>query len=197
MTNPDMTNPDMTNLRYPIGKFEHDGPVSGEDLEHWLGQLEALPEQLGQLEALPEQLRDAVTGLTAEQLETPYRPSGWTLRQVVHHVPDSHLNSYLRFKWALTEDEPLIKPYDEARWAELVDYRVVPIETNLDFLALLHAKWVALLRALPREQLARRFVHPVLGPVELAWNVGLYAWHGRHHLAHVADTVQREGLSSR
>ena len=178
-----MTNLGMTSLSYPIGKFEHDGPVSDEDLERWLGQLETLPELM----------RAAVTGLTDAQLGTPYRPGGWTLRQVVHHVPDSHLNSYLRFKWALTEDEPTIKPYDEARWAELVDYRTVPVKTSLDFLALLHAKWVALLRALPREALARRFVHPVSGPTELARNVGLYAWHGRHHLTHITNTVQREG----
>ena len=148
---------------------------------------------MSQIEVLPEQMRRAVTGLTEEQLDTPYRPGGWTLRQVIHHVPDSHLNSYIRFKWALTEEEPVIKTYDEARWAELADYRVGAVETSLSFLELLHAKWITLLRSLSHEQLSRRFVHPVSGPFELAWNVGHYAWHGRHHLAHVTGTVLREG----
>lgn len=173
----------MTDLRYPIGKFEHDGPVTDDDLARWIDQIEALPKQM----------RRAVTDLTDEQLDTHYRPGGWTLRQVVHHVPDSHLNSYVRFKWALTEDEPTIKTYDEQRWAELTDYQIVPVETSLDFLALLHAKWGVLLRSLSREQLARQFVHPVTGPVELAWSVGHYAWHGQHHLAHITSTIEREG----
>ncbi len=173
----------MTDLRYPIGKFGHDGPVSGADLALWIGQIELLPEQM----------RPALSGLTEEQLDTPYRPGGWTLRQVAHHVPDSHLNCYIRFKWALTEEEPVIKPYDEQRWAELADYRVLPVEMSLDFLALLHARWVTLLRSLSREQLSRRFVHPASGATELAWNVGSYAWHGRHHLAHITTTIGREG----
>ena len=173
----------MHDLRYPIGPFEHDGPVSGTDLDRWIGQIEALPEQM----------RRAVSGLTEDHLDTPYRPGGWTLRQVVHHVPDSHLNSYVRFKWALTEDEPTIKAYDEVAWAELPDVQRVPVETSLDFLALLHAKWVVLLRSLSRDQLARRFVHPVSGPVDLATTVGSYAWHGRHHLANITRTAEREG----
>jgi hypothetical protein len=173
----------MQDLRYPIGRFEHQGPVDGATLAAWIGQIEALPGQL----------RDAVSRLTDEQLDTPYRPGGWTIRQVVHHVPDSHLNGYVRCKWALTEDQPLIKTYDEARWAELADYRTVPVETSLRFLAAIHEKWVALLRVLTREQLSRRFVHPDWGTVELAWNVGNYAWHGRHHLAHVTTTVERNG----
>ncbi len=177
--------PDPTAIdpRYPIGQFKHEGPVTDEDLERWIRQIEALPGQM----------RQAVTGLTDEQLDTPYRPGGWTLRQVVHHVPDSHLNCYIRFKWALTEPEPTIKPYEEQLWAELADYRVVPIATSLDFLELLHIKWVFLLRALSREQLSRRFVHPESGSNELAWHVGSYAWHGRHHLAHITSTVERQG----
>lgn len=173
----------MKDLRYPIGEHKHEGPVTDEDIARWIGQIEALPEQM----------RQAVAALTDEQLDTPYRPGGWTLRQVVHHVPDSHLNCYIRFKWALTEDEPLIKAYDEQRWAELVDYRVLPIEMSLDFLALLHGKWVILLRSLSREQLARRFVHPDSGPIDLASALGSYAWHGRHHLAHINSTIEREG----
>lgn len=173
----------MPNLRYPIGRFAHDGPVTDADLARWIEQLAVLPDQM----------REAVGGLTEAQLDTRYRPGGWTLRQVVHHVPDSHLNSYVRFKWALTEDEPTIKPYDEQGWAELGDYRTVPVATSLDFLALLHARWVALLRTLTREQWARRFVHPVSGPADLARTVGSYAWHGQHHLAHITATVEREG----
>lgn len=173
----------MTDLRYPIGRFDHEGPVTDDDLARWIDQIEALPGRL----------RRAVDGLTDAQLDTSYRPGGWTLRQVVHHVPDSHLNSYVRFKWALTEDEPLIKAYDEAGWAELADYRTVPVATSLDFLALLHAKWVALLRSLAREQLGRRFVHPVSGPTALDRAIGLYAWHGQHHLAHVTTTAERNG----
>lgn len=173
----------MHDLRYPIGPFRHDGPVTDADLARWIDEIEALPAAM----------RRAVAGLTEAQLETPYRPGGWTLRQVVHHVPDSHLNSYLRFKWALTEEEPVIKTYDEQRWAELADYRIVPVAMSLDFLALLHARWVLLLRALSPEQLARRFVHPASGPAPLAWHVGSYAWHGRHHLAHITRTREREG----
>ena len=174
----------MSDLRYPIGRFEHEGPVTDADLEEWLGQIEELPAQM----------RGAVAGLDDEQLDTRYRPGGWTLRQVVHHVPDSHVNAYVRFKWTLTEDEPVIKAYHEDRWAELADTQVVPVETSLDFLTSLHAKWVALMRSLTREELGRRFRHPETGKlVELAWMVGLYAWHGRHHLAHIQTTVSREG----
>ena len=155
------------------------------DLDRWLAQIEALPREL----------RDAVAGLSDEQLDTPYRPGGWTLRQVVHHVPDSHLNSYVRFKWALTEDEPAIKTYDEARWADLADYRDLPIEASLEFLELLHRKWVVLLRSLTPEQWSRRFVHPEWGRIDLATTAGTYAWHGRHHLAHITTTAERFGWS--
>lgn len=170
-------------LRYPIGQFEHEGPVSDQDLERWIAQIEALPAQM----------RQAVAGLSDEQLDTPYRPGGWTLRQVAHHVPDSHLHCYIRFKWALTEDEPLIKAYDEALVAELADSRTAPIAPALDLLSALHVKWVALLRSLTRRQLSRRFVHPVSGPSELARTVGSYAFHGRHHLAHLTTTIDRHG----
>ena len=173
----------MTDLRYPIGQYGHEGPVHDEDLARWIEQIEALPEQM----------RRTVDRLTDAQLDTPYRPGGWTIRQVVHHVPDSHLNCYVRFKWALTEDEPLIKAYHEERWAELADYRSAPVDLSLDFLALVHSKWLTLLRSLSRDQLSRRFRHPDLGSVELAWSVGNYAWHGRHHLAHITTTIARQG----
>ena len=172
-------------LRYPIGRFEPPDPITGADVARWIDEIEALPDEM----------RRAVAGLTDEQLDPPYRPGGWTLRQVVHHVPDSHLNSYVRFKWALTEDEPTIKTYEEARWAELADYRTVPISISLDFLTLLHRKWSALLRALTPEQWSRRFVHPEWGKIDLATTAGQYAWHGRHHLAHITTTVARHGWS--
>ena len=170
-------------LRYPIGRFEHQGPVTEAEVERWIQEIERLPENL----------RGAVAGLDDEQLETTYRPGGWTLRQVVHHVLDSHLNSYVRFKWTLTEEEPEIKTYFEERWAELPDYRQVSLDATLAHLDLLHARWSTLLRSLTSEQMARRFVHPEWGSVDLAWNIGNYAWHGRHHLAHITTTVEREG----
>lgn len=178
----------MQDLRYPIGHFEHEGPVTEADRARWIGQIEALPEQM----------RDAVAGLTDAQLDTPYRPGGWTLRQVVHHVPDSHLNSYVRCKWALTEDAPVIKPYDEQGWAELADAREAPVGISLNMLTALHAKWAVLLRSLSPAQWARPFVHPVSGPVDLARTVGSYAWHGRHHLAHITSALERDaGVSGR
>ena len=173
----------MQDLRYPIGKFDHGETVTPDDLASWIHEIEVLPQRM----------QDAVTRLTNEQLDVRYRPEGWTLRQVVHHVPDSHLNSYVRFKWALTEDEPLIKAYEEGRWAELPDTRAVPVETSLALLTHLHVRWVGLLRALSPEQLGRRFVHPESGPTRLDRAVGLYAWHGRHHLAHITRTIEREG----
>jgi len=176
---------DTIDLRYPIGRFSHRGPVADDLLARWIDEIEALPQQM----------QKVVAGLTDEQLDTRYRPGGWTLRQVVHHVPDSHLHSYVRFKWALTEDQPTIKTYDEAAWAELPDVQVVPVETSLGLLSLLHAKWVALLRVLTPEQWAQRFVHPEWGAQNLSWATGVYAWHGRHHLAHITTTVEREGWS--
>ena len=132
-----------------------------------------------------------LAGLTDEQLDTPYRPGGWTIRQVVHHVPDSHVNAYVRFKLTLTEDHPTIKPYDEKGWASLPDVGITPIETNLRFLELLHEKWVELLRSVSREDLSRPFMHPINGITPLDWNLGHYAWHGRHHLAHIKSTIER------
>lgn len=173
----------MDPLRYPIGRFAHGGPVTDADLAGWTGAVERLPSQL----------RAAVAGLDGEQLDTPYRPGGWTVRQVVHHVPDSHLNAFVRFKWALTEDAPAIKAYDENGWAALPDTRAVPVETALAFLEALHLRWAGLIRALGREALARTFVHPVSGVNRLDETLGMYAWHGRHHVAHVARLHEREG----
>jgi hypothetical protein len=170
-------------LRYPIGEFEWRGENSEQQRQRYLGEIEQAPAHL----------RAAVTGLSNEQLDTPYRPGGWTVRQVVHHVPDSHMNSYVRFRLALTEEEPTIRPYQENRWAELTDARTAPIEMSLGLLESLHARWILLLRGLGPQDLARRFRHPELGTVSLDRNLALYAWHGRHHVAHVVSLRERMG----
>lgn len=142
----------------------------------------------------PGALRSAVAGLARDQLETPYRPGGWTVKQVVHHVPDSHLNAYVRFKLALTEDEPTIKPYNEAAWAELADSRRVPVEVSLELLDALHLRWVTILRSMDAADFRRGLVHPEQKKVlTLEQMLALYAWHGRHHVAHITSLRQREG----
>ena len=170
-------------LRYPIGEFRLDGEITKEQRSAWIADIADAPARL----------RAAVDGLTAEQIETPYRPGGWTVRQVVHHVPDSHLNAYTRFKLALTEDEPTIKPYEEARWADLADARAAPLEVSLTLLAALHDRWVLLLRSLSAADFARAFRHPDLGRVTLERALGMYAWHGRHHVAHITALRERMG----
>lgn len=132
-------------------------------------------------------MRQAVAGLDAAQLDTPYREGGWTVRQVVHHLPDSHLNAYVRLKLTLTEDAPVIRPYDEARWAELEDTRVTPIETSLLLLDSLHTRFVALWRAMRPEDFSRPLTHPDHGAKDLDWLLSMYAWHGRHHIAHITS----------
>ena len=173
----------MTDPRYPIGRFEAPTTITPAHLAGWVADIEALPDQM----------RAAVAGLSDADLDTPYRPGGWTLRQVIHHVPDSHLNCYVRFKWALTEAEPTIKPYDEVAWAELPDVAGTSVGVSLDLLGALHARWAVLLRSLTEADWERRFVHPASGSVSLAEAAGSYAWHGRHHLAHITSAVAREG----
>lgn len=173
----------MADLRYPVGKFSYDGPPNEEQKQHFINVIANTPANL----------ESTVQGLSPAQLDTPYRPGGWTVRQVVHHLPDSHMNSYVRFKLALTEDEPTIKPYAEDRWAELADTKIVPIETSFILLESLHARWVALLRSLTPEQWKRNFRHPELGLMSLEKTLALYAWHGRHHVAHIAGLREREG----
>ncbi len=134
---------------------------------------------------LPAMLRAAVTGLSEKQLETPYREGGWTVRQVVHHLADSHMNSYIRFRLAVTENAPTIKPYDEAAWAELADAKHEPVDVSLKLLEAMHHRWVVLLRSFKPEDWKRTFVHPERGQVDLATTVAMYSWHGKHHLAHV------------
>lgn len=172
-----------TDLRYPIGRFEPPVHITAGNRAAWLQEIEQLPKLL----------RDAVSGLSGAQLDTSYRPGGWTVRQVVHHLADSHLNSYQRFRLALTEDAPLIKPYDEAAWAELLDAKSAPVDFSLALLESLHARWVLLLRSLSDEQLTRTFKHPERGEVRLDTTLGLYAWHGRHHVAHIRNLRDREG----
>ena len=171
----------MEDLRFPVGKFHYDGPLTSDQHEAFLDQIAQTPAKL----------RAAVKGLSGAQLDTPYRPDGWTVRQVVHHVPDSHLNSYVRFKLALTEDEPTIKPYAEDRWAELADTKATPIEVSLTLLDSLHDRWVRLLRSLTPEQWKRTFRHPEMGPMTLEKTLALYAWHGRHHVAHITELRRR------
>ena len=170
-------------LRYPIGKFAVDGEITPQRRAEWITQIELAPRLM----------RVALLGLTPPQLDTPYRPGGWTLRQVAHHVPESHMNSYIRFKLALTEDTPTIKPYFEDRWAELADARTAPIELSLAMLDTLHARWVVVLRSLSEADWKRAFRHPEIGMMTLERNLALYAWHGRHHTAHVIRLRERMG----
>ena len=143
---------------------------------------------------LPDDFRGAVCGLSESQLDTPYRPEGWTVRQLVHHVPDSHMNAYVRFKLALTEDVPTIKPYDEAEWAKLSDVRDTPIETSLTLLSAMHDRWVRLLSAMSPDDFARKLNHPDWdAPLSLDTMLALYAWHGPHHTAHITSLRQRMG----
>lgn len=148
---------------------------------------------IDQIAAVPARMREAISGLTPKQLDTPYRDGGWTVRQVVHHVPDSHLNAYTRFKLALTEDVPTIKPYDEARWAELPDSSDTPIDTSLTMLGALHDRWVRLLRLMSDAEFQRKLNHPENGTMSLDTVLALYAWHGRHHVAHITSLRERQG----
>lgn len=170
-------------LRFPIGRFA--APAA-----YTPGARDTYIETIART---PGDLRAALRGLSPAQLEEPYRPGGWTVRQVVHHVPDSHLNAYVRFKLALTEDAPTIKPYDEARWAELEDSRSTPIEVSLSLLEAVHDRWVRILRAMSADDFAREYTHPEMGKRPLDFMLALYAWHGPHHVAHVTALRARKG----
>ena len=170
--------------RYPIGPFTAPATVTSDAIERWIGEIERLPTAF----------RAAVEPLTEAQLDTPYRPGGWTVRQLVHHVPDSHLSSYVRCKWTLTENRPTIKAYDEKLWAELPDSRDTPVAVSLALLESLHTRWVVLLRSLTPADREREFIHPETGSaLSLNTIIALYAWHGRHHLAHITSLVARQG----
>jgi len=173
----------MTDLRYPIGKLETP-KIFDAALRRGL---------IADIATAPSLLRQAVAGLSASQLDTRYREGGWTLRQVVHHLPDSHMNGVARFKLALTEDRPTIKTFEEAQWAELHDYVATDVAVSLDLLTALHARWVVLLESLSEAQLQRTFVHPDRGLMTLDQALALYAWHGRHHTAHITSLRARMG----
>jgi hypothetical protein len=175
--------PFVDDLRYPVGKFVLDPATTTDKRNAWIRQIADAP-------AL---LRAGVAGLDDRQLDTPYRPGGWTVRQVLHHVPDSHLNAYCRFKLALTEDNPTIKPYDEDAWAKIADTARTPPDVSLTLLEALHRRWVILLESLSARDFARPLHHPEHGGRTLDWMLQLYAWHGRHHAAHVSSLRQREG----
>ena len=169
--------------RYPIGKFEM--PTQATSVRR--------QRAIEEIAATPAKLRAAVKGLNDAQLDTPYRDGGWTVRQVVHHVPDSHLNAYVRLKLALTEDKPTIKPYEEAAWAELADTKATPIEVSQMLLDSLHARWDRLWRSLKPEQFARVLIHPEHGERTIDWLLFLYEWHGKHHTAHITELRKQKG----
>ena len=168
----------MKSLQFPIGEFEWPSDLSSKQVGRYIQEIERAPQRL----------RDAVSGLSDEQLDTQYRPEGWTLRQVVHHLADSHMNSYIRIKLALTEDNPEIRPYYEERWAELEDGAKGDVEISLKLVEAIHARWVLVLRGMDASDLARTFRHSDLGELRLDVNIGLYAWHGNHHIAHILMT---------
>lgn len=172
-----------TDPRFPIGKFAYEGPPTEEQRKQLIAEIEKVPSAM----------RAATKGLSPQQIETPYRDGGWTVRQVVHHVPESHMNAYIRFKLALTEDEPTIKPYKEDLWSRLPDVESTPLETSLSMLDSLHSRWVLLLRSLKHEDWKRTFRHPEQGVVPLEKNLALYSWHGRHHVAHITELRKKMG----
>lgn len=169
--------------RYPVGKFHHEGALTEQQKARYLEDIEQTPARL----------RAAVRDLSGQQLDTAYREGGWTVRQVVHHVPDSHMNSYVRFKLALTEDEPTIRPYMENLWAELPEAKSAPIDLSLALLESLHKRWMLMLRAIKPDEWKRNFRHPEMGLMNLEKTLALYAWHGRHHVAHVTSLRERMG----
>lgn len=174
----------LKKLQYPIGHFECPTEITSSHIKDWIQTLEMLPGHLDEL----------VKNLTSEQLETPYRPGGWSVRQLVHHIADSHHHSYTRFKWALTENKPLIKAYEEKDWSNLFDARTAPIQLSLNYITALHAKLVYLLKGLSEDDLRKYYLHPDGEvAVTVAENIGKYAWHGTHHCAHIEGVLKREG----
>ena len=174
----------MDDLRYPTGRFTPKGaPLTGAERADFIAAVTALPGQL----------REAVAGLTDAQLDTPYRDEGWSSRQIAHHIADSHLNAFVRFKLALTEDVPTIKPYAQEAWAVQADVRGVPVGASLMIVEGLHQRWGRLLAGLTPEGFARRLAHPEIGEIDLDFLLSLYAWHGRHHVTQIVALRQRQG----
>ncbi|MGC1205997.1 MAG: putative metal-dependent hydrolase [Flavobacteriaceae bacterium] len=177
-----MTNQELEKLKYPIGKFESSNTISKQQIESWISILEHFPNRLENL----------VEGLMDDQLDAVYRPDGWTIRQVIHHLADSHHHSYSRFKWTLTEDKPVIKGYYEDRWAELIDSKTAPIQMSLLHLRAIHYKLVYLLKTLNASDLNKYFIHPETNSnVLLSFNIGNYAWHSSHHYAHIENLLKQ------
>ena len=176
------TMPDAS-LQYPVGRFTVPGTVTPD----------AIARAIEEIAALPDAMRAAVQGLTAAQRETPYRDGGWTVREVVHHVADSHMHAYIRVKFALTEESPTIRPYDEAAWTLLPDVVALPMDVSLSLIDGIHARWVSCIRGLDAVQLVRPFVHPEMGPQRIDVSLLRYAWHGRHHTAHITALRARSG----
>jgi hypothetical protein len=170
-------------LRYPVGPYVKPQAISPAEREGYVNEIASTPANL----------REAIRGLTEPQLNTPYRDGGWTVRQVVHHFPDSHVNAYIRFKLALTENDPLINTYEEALWAELPEAKSAPVEMSLALLDAVHKRWVAAIRSLPPASFERRYRHPVMGLMSLNEQLAHYAWHCRHHLAHITSLRRRMG----
>ena len=178
-----MSTAPAVDLSFPIGKFHWTGANTDAERAGYIADIAAVPEKL----------RAAVSGLNNAQLETPYRPGGWTVRQTVHHIADSHMNAYVRFKLALTESEPLVKPYDEKAWADLPDSKL-PIEVSLKLIDSLHERWAVVLKGMSGADFERTLKHPELGMVNLDRYVALYAWHGKHHVRHITALREREKL---
>jgi hypothetical protein len=175
--------PDLEQLRYPVGRFAR--AATPLDASTRAAHIDTL-------EQTPARFRSLVDGRSDRDLDTPYRPDGWTVRQVIHHVPDSHMNAYIRMKFAVTEDSPAIKAYEESRWAELPEAKTGPADMSLALLESLHRRWVAFLRALPAGEFTKAYVHPELGRVTLDEALSLYAWHCRHHAAHIEQGLGRQ-----
>lgn len=179
-----MSEEELELLRYPIGKYDASKYPKDEHL---------VEQHILAIAQLPNKLRDATKDLTPEQLDVPYRPDGWTVRQVIHHIPDSHINGYIRQKLALTEDVPTIRTYHEDAWAQLPDSLLASPDISLALLEALHQRWIVLLKSLTPEQLERKLIHPETGECTIRQHIGLYAWHGEHHLAQIGGLVEREG----
>lgn len=175
---------DLENLRYPVGKFTRPEKIKKSEVKRWIKEIDKLPKRL----------KDAVKTLTEEQLNTVYRDGGWTVRQVIHHVADSHMNAYIRMRLALTEENPQIKPYKEDRWGELIDSKTADIKFSLNLLAGLHKRWIMLLKSLQKEDYKKTFFHPdQQRNITLEEIIGLYAWHSNHHLSHITELKKRKG----
>jgi hypothetical protein len=172
---------DLEQLKYPIGRFVPPAIITPQNIQEWIVEIEHLPARLSEL----------LKGLTQTTLDTPYRPEGWTVRQVVHHLADSHINSYIRFRWTLTEDKPVIKAYNQNEWANLPDALHSDVNLSLRLLEAVHARWVVLLKAMRAQDFEKSYIHPESNSeFKLSRVIGLYAWHGKHHLAHIQNLLK-------